>query len=103
MTVAQNELEAIAADPKITAIYAGSLNYTNLQDSAPLIGMKPDGAYAMGATGTGQAVAIIDTEVQSNHPFLSGKVAGEACFSNSYSEYISLCPNGNSSQTGADC
>ena len=100
MTVDKNELEAIAADPEVTAIYADSLNYTNLQDSVPLIGMEPDGAYAMGADGTGQAVAILDTGVQSNHPFLNGKVVGEACFSNSYSGDTSLCPNGTSSQTG---
>ena len=100
MTVDKNELEALAADPEITAIYADSLNYTNLQDTVPLIGMEPDGAYAMGADGTGQAVAILDTGVQSNHPFLSGKVVGEACFSNSYSGDTSLCPNGSSSQTG---
>ena len=100
MTVDQSELEAIAADPEITAIYADSLNYTNLQDSVPLIGMEPNGAYTLGATGTGQAVAVLDTGVQSNHPFLSGKVVGEACFSNSYSGAISLCPNGTSSQTG---
>ena len=83
MTVDQSELEAIAADPEITDIYADSLNYTNLQDSVPLIGMEPNGAYTLGATGTGQAVAVLDTGVQSNHPFLSGKVVGEACFSNS--------------------
>lgn len=102
MTVDQNELITLAADPEVTAINYDSRNYTKLQESVPLIGMLavPDGAYAMGATGTGQAVAIIDTGAQSNHPFLSGKIVAEACFSNGYESSRSLCPNGASKQYG---
>lgn len=102
MTVDQNELTALAEDPEVTSINYDSLNYTKLQESVPLIGMlaEADGAYAMGATGTGQAVAILDSGVQSNHPFLSGKIVGEACFSHSDGSSRSLCPNGASLQTG---
>lgn len=102
LTVDQNELTALAEDPEVTAINYDSLNYTKLQESVPLIGMLavPDGAYAMGATGTGQAVAILDSGVQSNHPFLSGKIVGEACFSHNDGSSRSLCPNGTSVQIG---
>jgi hypothetical protein len=71
-----------------------------LLQSVPLIGMP--NSYAVGATGAGQAVAVIDTGVQSNHEFLSGKVVMEACFSNSGGGggAVALCPNGLSTQTG---
>ncbi|RQW78275.1 MAG: hypothetical protein EHM62_07680, partial [Methylococcus sp.] len=74
-----------------------------LQGSVPLIGMTgADGALALGATGAGQAVAVLDTGVQAQHPFLAGKVIAEACFStNAYAGVVtSLCPNKANTQTG---
>jgi subtilisin family serine protease len=55
---------------------------------------------AMGATtaqmrgfdGTGQTIAILDTGVDSSHPFLAGTVVDEACFGG--------CPNGGRWQIG---
>lgn len=61
-------------------------------------------AHAAGATGTGVSVAVLDTGVAKNHPFLSGQVVAEACFStaNSYYGSTSLCPGGASSSTAID-
>jgi subtilisin family serine protease len=60
-------------------------------------------AHNMGYDGTGYAVAILDTGVQTNHPFLTGRVVAEACFSTTSAANSSttVCPNGQSSQTGA--
>ena len=55
---------------------------TNLIESVPLIGMTA--AYTLNATGAGQAVAVLDTGVKSDHEFLIGKVVAEACFSNAF-------------------
>jgi len=95
------ELQALAADPRVTRIHENALRQTKLIQSVPLVGVTA--AYSAGATGSGRAVAILDTGVQSNHPFLSGKVILEACFSNSSGGGggVSLCPNGASTQTGA--
>jgi subtilisin family serine protease len=48
----------------------------SLPQSVPLIGV--DQAWSRGFDGTGVVVAIIDTGVQSTHPFLAGKVVGPA-------------------------
>jgi subtilisin family serine protease len=54
-------------------------------------------AIAAGWTGSGWTVAILDTGVQKTHPFLTGRVVAEACFSTtSGSTSTSLCPNGQS-------
>lgn len=45
--------------------------------------------------GTGWAVAVLDTGVDKVHPFLTGKVVEEACFSGN-----SNCPNGSPTQLG---
>ena len=64
-----------------------------LSDSVPLIG-APE-VWDLGYDGTGQSVAIIDTGVDSSHPFLSGRVVGEACFSREGD-----CPGGGTSAYG---
>jgi subtilisin family serine protease len=98
------ELQSLANDPAIVRIHENKLSAPTLIDSVPLIGMTgASGAYGKGATGAGQAVAILDTGVQSNHEFLSGKVVAEVCFSNGGggANRVTLCPNGANTQSGA--
>lgn len=71
---------------------------TSLAQSVPLIG--GNAAWTAGASGAGQTVAILDTGVDSSHPFLSGKVVAEACFSTTDQSAKSVCPNGANSQIG---
>src|SRR5438128_3433585 len=70
-----------------------------LWDSVPLIGA--DQAWAAGFDGAGRVVAVIDSGVDSAHPFLAGKVVEEACYSTtSGSQSTTLCPNGADEQVG---
>ena len=61
-----------------------------------------DLSHDYGYTGNGQAIVVIDTGVDSNHPFFEGRVVEEACFSTSQEDdYLySLCPNGQEQQIG---
>ncbi len=61
-------------------------------------------AHTVGATGSGTSVAVLDTGVAKNHPFLSGQVVSEACFStaNSYYGSTSLCPGGASNSVAVN-
>ncbi len=58
--------------------------------------------HTNGFTGDGQAVAIIDTGVESWHPFYSSRLVEEACFSSNSSYSTSLCPNGQNTQYGTN-
>src|SRR6266545_18676 len=66
-----------------------------LFQSGPLV-QAPE-AWAAGFDGTGWAVAIIDSGVESSHPFLAGKVVSEACYVTGGG-----CPGGVSSATGTN-
>ena len=73
--------------------------YASLAESVPLI--QGDRLWAQGFDGNGQVVAVLDTGVDSSHPFLSGKVVEEACYSSTVSpQSTTLCPNGSEEQVG---
>jgi len=102
VNVSLAELTALAADSRIVSIYHDAADGPGLVQSVPLIGMPA--AYSAGATGDGQAVAILDSGVQSNHVFLSdGLVFRQACFSTTANaQDVSLCPKGGQTQIGPD-
>lgn len=105
---------ALAADPAVTHIAEDRLLAPALNESTTIVGAAP--VWARGYTGAGQAVAILDTGITRDHPFLTGAVIDEACFStndtgtdafgNPY-PIVTLCPNGLEEQygsgAGADC
>lgn len=64
---------------------------TTLAKSIPYIGANF--AHSSGFSGSGQHIVIIDTGIESSHPFFGGRVVLEACFA-------SRCPNGSKSQIG---
>ena len=94
-------LQAAAAHPDVLAVHEDRLHRPTLAQSGPLVG-APE-AWAMGYSGAGQHIAILDTGVDSNHPFLAGKVVYEACFSSTYAPYDArtACPNGQDTQIGS--
>jgi len=77
----------------VVGVEEDRIERASLSQSVPLVGA--DQAWATGFDGTGIVVAILDTGVDREHPFLAGKVIEEACFSGNGN-----CPNELMSQTG---
>jgi len=65
-----------------------------LAESLPRIGAPR--AWAGGFKGTGNTIAVLDSGVDKNHSWLSGKVVSEACYSTTDDGrlYRSVCPVG---------
>jgi len=97
--VSSTELKRLQTDPRIHKIQIDELKTINLNSSVPLMGI-PSGSIASAdaePTGVGRVIAVIDTGVQANHPFIgSSRVVAEACFLTT-----AKCPNGSSRQIGA--
>src|SRR5205085_6966422 len=98
------EIESLANDNRVRVIEIDRIGRPHLIQSVPLIGMPA--AYANGATGSGWAVAVLDTGVETTHKFLAGKTVAEGCFSTTQGTLgsggsASLCPGGVSSSTAA--
>ena len=91
-------LAALLADGDVTSIEEDIPLKMTLNET-PLI-IDADLAWNSGYRGAGQAVAILDTGVDTAHPFFAGKIVAEACFSQNGTSTTSRCPNGQNSQIG---
>jgi hypothetical protein len=101
LQVDADELDALLDNPNVIDVVEDVPVPLALSQSVPLIGVGLDGSFD-GYTGDGWVVAILDTGVDKNHPFLSGKVVSEACYSNAYGTATSLCPGGVEESTAQD-
>ncbi len=99
LTVDRPALDALVAHPSVVTIHEDIPRPHMLAQSVPLIGAPT--VWGFGYTGAGVAVAILDTGVDKTHPFLSGAVVSEACYSSNYapSNATSICPGGVTNST----
>ncbi len=100
MMVTESGLQALLAATETAKIVEDAMFFPSLVQRIPLIGA--DDAHVDGFTGQNQTIAILDSGVDSNHPFLTGKIVSEACFSTTDPAFNieSACPNGQASQIG---
>jgi subtilisin len=85
-------LDALQRSGKAASLQADEAVHADLAQSGPLV--EAPESWAMGRAGAGRDVAILDTGVQSTHPFLQqaaggSKVVSQACFSAN-----ATCPGG---------
>jgi len=93
LEVTPAELDKLSTDPDVISITENMVLRANLAQSAALI--RAPQAWADGYTGKDQTIAIIDSGVDKNHPFLGGRIVSEACYTNRQ------CPGGSSSSTSS--
>ncbi len=102
-TVDAAALAQLANDPAVNRITEDRILRPSLDASVPHLGTQ--NVWNLNFDGTGTAIAIIDSGVNSQHEFLDdGKVIHEACFSTNYAPLgaTSLCPSGSSSTMGVN-
>ena len=93
-------LDRLASSGEVDAVFEDEMSAPSLAETGPLV--RAPLAWASGATGVGQTVAVLDTGVSASHPFLAGQVVEEACFStnSAISGATSLCPGGATTASG---
>ena len=99
ISVTPEELDILEDAPGVISIQEDKKSQPTLNYSVPYIGGEE--AWSQGFSGAGQTVAVLDSGVDKNHPFLAGKVVSEACYStpNTSLGEVSLCPGGVTSST----
>jgi subtilisin family serine protease len=96
----QPTLVKLKKDARVQSVYKDELSAPTLDASTALI--RSNRANDAGWTGRGTTVAVLDTGIDRDHPFFTGRIADEACFSSSDARdgTVSLCPNNQPSQIG---
>ena len=97
-------LTALSGTADVLTIEPDTPEPPTLVESVPLI--NAPAAHSAGATGAGWKVAVLDTGVQTSHPFFGGRIYAEACYSNGAGGGMSVCPGGVNSTapgSGAPC
>jgi subtilisin family serine protease len=98
LEVDEADLQVLAASAEVTGIEIDALAEPSLAEGTSLIGATR--AWAAGDTGAGWTVAVLDTGVDSSHPFLAGKVVSEACYSSDVNHRsTTMCPSGATAST----
>jgi subtilisin family serine protease len=73
-------LAALANSPDVASVAVSQWRKPDLAPEANLINAPYAWNFGTGYNGAGQAVGILDTGVQTDHPFLGGRVVDGACF-----------------------
>ncbi|WP_376696531.1 S8 family peptidase [Wenzhouxiangella sp. EGI_FJ10305] len=83
----RDEARRLLQSRHVEKLYANQWNQTHLEESTRMVGLAE--ALARAANGAEQTVAVVDTGVDLEHPFVQARLVGGACFSVTKS-----CPNG---------
>jgi subtilisin family serine protease len=100
-TVDSQALKGLLRSPRVKSVQEDVAQPPALASTLPVI--NGDDVHNLGYTGTGWAVAILDTGIDRDHPFFAGRIVSEACYTNANGggSGVSLCPDGTNAQTGA--
>lgn len=100
-TVPASEVARLRGAPGVRAVQLDVPQKAALDSSLKVI--SADVAHTRGVTGAGATVAVIDSGVDVDHPFLRGRVVAQYCSSSpDGTDEQSLCPNGTTLDDSAD-
>jgi subtilisin family serine protease len=101
-TVNAAGLDVLRQSELVDSVAANERKFPTSVTSSTFVGARS--AWGSGWTGAGSTVAVLDSGVQTNHPYLMTngvpKTIAEACFSTPGGGYVSACPSGANQEFG---
>jgi len=100
VSLPQPALDGLRRSPMVLEVIEDIPDAPTLDTSLVTIGA--DQVHALGWTGAGQTIVVLDDGIDRTHPFFQNRVTDEACFSTAgTANEVGLCPDGTATQTGA--
>jgi len=108
LTGDSDTIRALTTDPDVVRITEDVARPPALASTLPVIGA--DKTRAIGFTGAGRTVAILDTGIDADHPFYrdnnggnpaTSRILSQACYSHNGGGEATLCPNGGTTDLGS--
>lgn len=100
-TVPAGDVAQLRRLPHVRAVQLDVPERPTLNSS--LAAVRADAAQAAGLTGAGSTVAVLDTGLDVDHPFVRGRVVAQYCSSSPQgASQQSLCPDGTTEDDNAD-
>lgn len=96
--VDEQELEALRADPRVSAVTVDTGGQGSMLESLLITGA--DKVHAQGLDGRNVTVAVLDTGIDSENPDFAGRIVAERCFCDNM-DGSGCCPGGDRTQAGA--
>jgi subtilisin family serine protease len=95
-SISASGLLRLLEDPSVLRVDVDVPGSAQLAQAVPLVNL--DALHALGYTGAGIIVAVLDSGLDTDHADLSDDLVAEQCFCSSSGN---CCPNGNATQSGA--
>jgi cysteine-rich repeat protein len=94
-------IEALARRDEVELVYLDGRVHASLSQGVGLVGA--DAAHALGYTGAGVKVAVLDSGIDTNHPDLIDDLAAQHCFCDDRpSPRVGCCPGGDDEEDNAE-
>ena len=105
MEVPESAISGLRRNPHVRAVSKDRTSAPTLASALPVI--NGDDVHDLGLTGAGATVAILDTGIDTNHPFFGAggsRIVAQHCFSTDDpgANRHTLCPDGTTDDTSAD-
>lgn len=91
-------IDALARHPETELVYEDRRVHAVVAQGSVLVGA--DHAHAVGVTGAGVNVAVLDSGIDTDHPELANDLVEERCWCRSGVGRLGCCPNGFDTQSG---
>jgi len=92
-------LRALGPHPEVARVYLDGTVHASLAQGTTLVGAAK--AESVGFTGSGVAVAVLDTGVDTDHGGLADAIVAEQCFCDDHlSPNVGCCPGGGPTESG---